>query len=46
MRHIVLILLAMAVASMVTSRAEVRSEPVFEVGSVSVADVILGAPIY
>ena len=46
MRHIVPILLAMAVASVVASRAEVRSEPVFEVGSVRGADRILGAPIH
>jgi hypothetical protein len=36
----------MAVASVVASRAEVRSEPVFEVGSVRGADRILGAPIH
>ncbi len=46
MRHIVLILLAIAVASVLASQAEVRSEPVFEASGVRGPDRILGAPIY
>jgi hypothetical protein len=46
MRHIVLILLAIAVASVLASQAEVRSEPVFEASRISGVDRIFGAPIY
>jgi hypothetical protein len=46
MRHIVLILLAIAVASVLASQAEVRSEPAFEASRVRGADRILGTPIH
>ena len=46
MRHIVLILLAIAVASVLASQAEVRSEPVLEASRVRGADRILGTPIH